>query len=43
MRLTDKVIPYKGTESIALYTPLEDVRDMLKAEGFTFRQEVWKG
>ncbi len=42
MELTDKIIPYKGTESIALYTTLEDVRAMLKAEGYAFRQEVWK-
>ena len=42
MKLTDKIIPYEGTESIALYTVLEDVRTMLKGEGYTFQQEVWK-
>ena len=42
MRLTDRIIPYEGTESIALYTTLEDVRTMLKGEGYTFRQELWK-
>ena len=42
MRLTDKIIPYKGTESIALYTTIEDIRTMLQAEGYAFRQEVWK-
>ncbi|MBQ9307289.1 MAG: hypothetical protein IJ229_05120 [Clostridia bacterium] len=42
MKLTDKIIPYKGTESIALYTTLKDVRDMLKKDSYTFRQEVWR-
>lgn len=42
MKLTDRIIPYEGTESIALYATLEDVRNMLKSEGYTFRQEVWK-
>ena len=42
MRLTDKIIPYEGIESIALYSTLEDVRNMLKADGYEFRQEIWK-
>lgn len=41
MRITDKIIPYVGTESIALYQTLNEVRSILRESGVRFHEEIW--
>ena len=41
MYLTDAIIPFKGTESFALYQSLSVVRSFLSDAGIQYREEVW--
>lgn len=41
MYLTERIVPYKGTESIALYQSIGVIKEILTEAGVRFRQEVW--
>ena len=41
MDLTDRIIPFEGTESIALYKSIGSVRSLLSDAGMSYREEVW--
>ena len=41
MIFTEKIIPYVGTESIALYRPLDEVRGILREAHVQFHEEIW--
>ncbi len=41
MRFTEKLIPFVGTESVALYQTLDEVRLILRGAEVRFHEEVW--